>query len=520
MSSVLQPRECTVTKKPQKSYGFYLRVEEDTSGHLIRNVEKKSPAEKAGLKNGDRILRVNGVFVHKKEHAQVVELVKNSGNSIVLLVLDDASYQKAEKEGVNLEELGQKVSKRQQQDPQAPPPMANGAITAVPQPRLCCLVKEEKGYGFSLKTTEGQKGLFIVELSPEGAAAKAGVQNNDRLIEINGSNVENDTHEEVVEKVKKSENRVMFLLSNEETDRYYQSQKMALHKESASLKLLPLKPRLIDIQKGKDGYGFYLQMDNTTGDHIIKDVDSGSPAAQAGLKDNDILVAVNGEQVDSLSHESVVGKIQQSEAKVTLLVVDHETDAMYKLAQVSPFLYYYKTQPPTPAKTEERVELHSEQKVNHKPRICKMVKGPNGFGFNLNMIKNKPGLFISEVQIHGPADTAGVENNDFLVEVNGVNVINESYDKVVAMIQGTGDRLTLLVCSKDAYTYFQSQNIPITASMADPVHDNPESPAHTENHLPDTERKSPEPRKRASSSSSSRSAASTRADSDSDDTKL
>lgn len=43
--------------------------------------------------------------------------------------------------------------------------------------------------------------MFIVELSSQGAAAKAGVQNNDRLIEINGKNVENDTHEEVVEKV-------------------------------------------------------------------------------------------------------------------------------------------------------------------------------------------------------------------------------------------------------------------------------------------------------------------------------
>ncbi|KFP64415.1 Na(+)/H(+) exchange regulatory cofactor NHE-RF3, partial [Cariama cristata] len=465
MTSVLQPRECKVIKKPQKSYGFYLRIEKDTAGHLIRNVEKNSPAEKAGLKDGDRVLRVNGVFVDKEEHAKVVEIVKNSGNSVVLLLLDDASYQKAEKEGVNLEELGQKVSTGQQQEQQPPPPTANGATTEVPRPWLCYLVKEEKGYGFSLKTTEGQKGLFIVELSSQGAAAKAGVQNNDRLIEINGKNVENDTHEEVVEKVKKSENRVMFLLSNEETDRYYTSQKMVLSKESANLGLLPLKPRLIEIQKGKDGYGFYLRMEQNTGDHVIKDVDSGSPAAEAGLKDNDILVAVNGEQVDGLDHESVVGKIKQSEAKTTLLVVDKETEAMYKLAQISPFSYYYKAQDPTPAKTEER--LHTEQKVNHKPRICKMVKGPSGFGFSLNMIKNKPGLFISEVQNHGPADTAGVQNNDFLVEVNGVNVINESYDKVVARIQDTGDRLTLLVCSKDAYKYFQGQNIPTTAPMVD-----------------------------------------------------
>lgn len=86
----------------------------------------------------------------------MVEIVRNSGNSVVLLVLDDASYQKAEKEGVNLEELGQKASTGQQQEQQSPPPMANGAITAVPQPQLCYLVKEENGYGFSLKTTEGE----------------------------------------------------------------------------------------------------------------------------------------------------------------------------------------------------------------------------------------------------------------------------------------------------------------------------------------------------------------------------
>ncbi|NXM03138.1 NHRF3 protein, partial [Tyrannus savana] len=462
MTSVHQPRECKVTKKPQKTYGFYLRIEKDTAGHIIRNVEQNSPAEKAGLKDGDRVLRVNGVFVDKEEHTQVVELIKKSGNSIVLLVLDDTSYHKAQKEGVNLEELGQKASTGQQQE-QSPPSMA----TAVPQPRLCYLVKEEKDYGFSLKTTEGQKGLFIVELSPQGAAAKAGVQNNDRLIEINGENVENYTHEEVVEKVKKSENHVMFLLSNEETDRYFTSQKKVLSKESASLGLLPLRPRLIEIQKGNSGYGFYLRMEQNTGDHIIKDVNSGSPAATAGLKDNDILVAVNGEQVDGLDHESVVGKIKQSEAKTTLLVVDKDTDAMYKLAQISPFSYYYKAQDSTPAKVEERVELHTEQKLNHKPRICKMVKGSGGFGFSLNMIKHKPGLFISEVRNDGPADRAGVQNNDFLVEVNGVNVTSESYDKVVARIQNGGDRLTLLVCSKDAYRYFQGQNIPITASMAD-----------------------------------------------------
>lgn len=69
----------------------------------------------------------------------------------------------------------------------------------------------------------------------------------------------------VLMQVKKSGNHIMLLLSNEETDRYYTSLKMALSKENANLKLLPLKPRLIELQKGKNGYGFYLRMEQNTG---------------------------------------------------------------------------------------------------------------------------------------------------------------------------------------------------------------------------------------------------------------
>uniref|UniRef100_A0A674ICR0 PDZ domain containing 1 n=1 Tax=Terrapene triunguis TaxID=2587831 RepID=A0A674ICR0_9SAUR len=67
MTSALQPRECIVTKQEGESYGFYLRIEKNKLGHLIRNVEEGSPADRAGLKDGDRILRVNGLFVDKEE---------------------------------------------------------------------------------------------------------------------------------------------------------------------------------------------------------------------------------------------------------------------------------------------------------------------------------------------------------------------------------------------------------------------------------------------------------------------
>lgn len=53
----------------------------------------------------------------------------------------------------------------------------------------------------------------------------------------------------------------MFLLSDEETDQYYSTNQMVLKRDAASLKLLPLKPRVVELRKGNDGYGFYLRME-------------------------------------------------------------------------------------------------------------------------------------------------------------------------------------------------------------------------------------------------------------------
>ncbi|XP_008105893.1 Na(+)/H(+) exchange regulatory cofactor NHE-RF3 [Anolis carolinensis] len=501
----VQPRECKLTRKEGENYGFCLRIEKYKMGHLIRNVEKDSPAEKAGLRDGDRVLRINGVFVDKEDHGKVADLVRTSADDVVLFVLDEESYENAHKDGVCLEELGQNAQLQQQTN--HPSLVTNGVSALFLQPRFCYLVKERNSYGFSLKTITGQKGLFIIDVAPQGSAAKAGVQPDDRLIEVNGENVENDTHDEVVEKIRRSGDQVVFLLSNKETDQYCNRQNIHLTRGMASLKLLPKKPRLTALEKGSNGYGFYLRMEQNGKGHLIKDIDPGSPADKVGLKDNDILVAVNGEPVEALDHHAVVEKIRQSGEKATLLIVDEETDAMYKMAKVSPCLYQQIPHEPSPQEVEEPT---SAEEAYHKPRLCKLIKDSKGFGFRLNAIKGLPGQFVKEVHKDGPADLAGLQVDDILIEVNGVNVENEDYDVVVAKIHESGNRLALLVCGEEAYQYFQSLNMSITASMADPLDDdNNDPPAYTEIQPSQTEQE------RASISSSSDAV-----DGDEEDTKL
>lgn len=88
--------------------------------------------------------------------SQVVDLVRNSGNSVTFLVLDGNSYKNAVKKQVDLKQLG--PSQEPGSSDKEPWPVMNGGTQAWAQPRLCYLVQEAGSYGFSLKTVPGELG--------------------------------------------------------------------------------------------------------------------------------------------------------------------------------------------------------------------------------------------------------------------------------------------------------------------------------------------------------------------------
>ncbi|KAJ3592622.1 hypothetical protein NHX12_007749 [Muraenolepis orangiensis] len=410
-------RVVALTKRQGQTFGFFLRVEEGEPGHLVRSLDMGGAAELAGMRDGDRILRVNGTFVDALSHQQVVDLVKEKGVSVSFHLIDATAYNQAKAEGVDLS------------DPH-PRPATNG-------------------------------------VSAGGVAERAGVTADDRLLELNGESVENATHDQVVAKIKQAGGKLLFLLVDEDTYRHHGNGRVKVGAGLATVQHLPHKPRIAYLTKGSGGYGYILKEEPKMKGHFIRDINTGSSAERAGLKNMDRLVAVEGQDIAEDNHKQVVDKIRQAGNKCCLLVVDADTDAMYKTAGVSPMLFWeeMKDSASPPSYTEA---LHLPA-----PSATLMQKPPAGYGFHLHGIQGLGGQSITQVVRGGAADRAGLQDGDFVVEVNSVNVENSSHEQAVDLISKSGSSLELLVATKSVYDRLKARGVAVTVMLlatSAPVH--------------------------------------------------
>uniref|UniRef100_A0A8C6P9Y7 Na(+)/H(+) exchange regulatory cofactor NHE-RF n=1 Tax=Nothobranchius furzeri TaxID=105023 RepID=A0A8C6P9Y7_NOTFU len=233
-----------------------------------------------------------------------------------------------------------------------------------------------------------------------------------------------------------------------------------------------LRPRLCFLIRGENGYGFHLHGEKNKRGQVIRQVEPGSTAELAGLRAGDRLVEVNGENVESETHQKVVNRICEVPHRTRLLVVDRDTDdyllreglsctedMAVEMGTLSP-----RPSPrPTPcASPISRGDSPLFLKPNYRqllPRLCHLVKEEHGYGFNLQNDKKKGGQFVRAVDPDSPADRAGVRPGDRIVEVNGVNTGGLKHSQVVALIKSRKEEVHLLVVNQETDELFHTLGI-------------------------------------------------------------
>lgn len=101
-------------------------------------------------------------------------------------------------------------------------------------------------------------------------------------------------------------------------------------------------------------------------------------------------------------------------------------------------------------------------------RLCHIVKWEDfdGYGFNLHAEKGKNGQYIGKVDDGSPSQAAGLKQGDRIVEVNEINIANETHKQVVERIKAFPNETKLLVVDHEADEYFRANNIIVKGTMA------------------------------------------------------
>lgn len=99
------------------------------------------------------------------------------------------------------------------------------------EPRLCHMKKwtDFQGYGFNLHAEKSRKGQFVGKVDPDSPAERVGLREHDRIVEVNGVNISNENHQQVVNRIKKDSNQTSLLVVDKVAEEYYKQKDIVIH---------------------------------------------------------------------------------------------------------------------------------------------------------------------------------------------------------------------------------------------------------------------------------------------------
>ncbi|XP_075794657.1 membrane-associated guanylate kinase, WW and PDZ domain-containing protein 1 isoform X29 [Pelodiscus sinensis] len=240
VSTVVQPYDVEIRRGENEGFGFVIvssvsRPEAGTTfagnacvamPHKIGRIIEGSPADRCGkLKVGDRILAVNGCSITNKSHSDIVNLIKEAGNTVTLRIIpgDESSnatlLTNAEKIAtITTTHTPQQIAPEPRNN--AKPKQESQFDFKAPQAAqdqdfyTVELERGAKGFGFSLRGgREYNMDLYVLRLAEDGPAERCGkMRIGDEILEINGETTKNMKHARAIELIKNGGRRVRLFL--------------------------------------------------------------------------------------------------------------------------------------------------------------------------------------------------------------------------------------------------------------------------------------------------------------------
>ena len=390
-------------------------------------------------------------------------------------------------------------------------------------------------------TKRGTQAHYLSRIEPGSSAALSGLCLNDYLIELNDKNIEQDENSVLREKIFDSlnrngdfklltinkhgyeycvENKISasgFCQINNAKIQYFETpREISTHSTRispptskpptpASGKLTngstynKAAPRLCILHKTNDTseLGLSIARIKNVTEHVINDVVPGSIADEAGVKVNDCLLEVNGENVESKSHVETVNKIielaRQPNPSINLLVAER-TYVLPKSVPSTPVpnenivsdlrravsneilnkidmpnvkngdIYTSLSKATNQVHGTDNPELPS---INAYPeiKVCEFLGYPAGTQLGIVVTSDEYSHDVIKVSEDSPAGKAGLSQGDVIIAVNEQSV--EGHPGLIEMLNDFSESKPLKVLAASRYAYEWSKLLRIRIAEKD-----------------------------------------------------
>ncbi|XP_045878405.1 multiple PDZ domain protein isoform X3 [Meles meles] len=316
--------------KDQGGLGIAISEEDTLSGVIIKSLTEHGVAAKDGrLKIGDQILAVDDEVVVGYPVEKFISLLKTAKTTVKLsiraenrdpqTVASAAGSASGEQKSSSLSPVAPSSGSP---EPESIPSTSRSSTPAIfaSDPATCPIIP---GCETTIEISKGRTGLglsivggsdtllgaiIIHEVYEEGAACKDGrLWAGDQILEVNGIDLRKATHDEAINVLRQTPQRVRLTLYREE----------APYKEEDVYDTLT-----VELQK-KPGKGLGLSIvgkRNDTGVFVSDIVKGGIADADGRLVQGDQILMVNGEDVRNATQEAVAALLKCSLGTVTLEV--------------------------------------------------------------------------------------------------------------------------------------------------------------------------------------------------------
>jgi C-terminal processing protease CtpA/Prc len=211
-----------------------------------------------------------------------------------------------------------------------------------------------------------------------------------------------------------------------------------------------------------EGLGFNLDASSQP-PHLIRLVESHSPAAAGGLKILDVILAVNGRDVSDAFYIDVITAVENARDKsdrIELLVVERRFYDLLKHHHVS-------FNPKLARKIDTPITMPRDYLnfPKHEPRTCvlRLYRTDRSFGFEVVDGKDAIGSFIQEVDPNSPASKANLRKSDRIIEIDD-EFVDDKPSKIILETLAkskANHTVKLYVVDTNTYEYFQDNEIPL-----------------------------------------------------------